>query len=323
MGRSSPPIANRFRALFGGDRTPPVIIAHRGDSSLAPENTLEAARLGWESGADAWELDIQLSRDGVPIVLHDESLLRTTNVATRFPSDGRASSGYLASDFDSCEIFTLDAGSWFLDASAPRSAARFGTGDALTAHQCSLYSSGDVRVPTLVQALRLTADLDWLVNIELKTFPNSNPALLDAVLAVVDETDTAHRVLISSFDHADVARAARLRPEIATGVLSTIPLHRPAEYVRHLVGADFYHPSTPVLGEACDPYRQQREAASLRIGDLVELHSAGIPVLAFTVNDDSPDGLAAHLVAAGVRGLFTDHPGRMRTLFGDTPRPSG
>src|SRR4051794_37261026 len=72
----------------------PLIIAHRGDSSHAPENTLEAALLGRDSGADAWELDVQLTRDGVPVVVHDETLLRTTDVARRFAGDPRGDDGF-------------------------------------------------------------------------------------------------------------------------------------------------------------------------------------------------------------------------------------
>src|SRR5262245_40461347 len=60
---------NRFLALLESPRDRPAIIAHRGDSFHAPENTLEAARLGWEAGAEAWEFDVQLTRDGVPVVL--------------------------------------------------------------------------------------------------------------------------------------------------------------------------------------------------------------------------------------------------------------
>ncbi len=59
----------------------PLNIAHRGASSLAPENTLAAARKAWEQGANAWELDTQLPEDGVLIVMHDDTLERTTNLA--------------------------------------------------------------------------------------------------------------------------------------------------------------------------------------------------------------------------------------------------
>jgi len=60
-------------------------IAHRGASSLAPENTLSAARKGLEAGADMWELDVQLTADGELIVIHDSTLKRTSNVEDVFP----------------------------------------------------------------------------------------------------------------------------------------------------------------------------------------------------------------------------------------------
>src|SRR5262249_33759263 len=98
---------NRFLTLLLSERDYPVIIAHRGDSFHAPENTIEAARLGWRSGAAAWELDVQLTRDGVPVVLHDESLARTTDVATKFAGDPRGGDGFHVSDFDFSEVRTL------------------------------------------------------------------------------------------------------------------------------------------------------------------------------------------------------------------------
>src|SRR5277367_6919432 len=100
MGSPTSRTENRFFALLKSPRNHPVIVAHRGDSYHAPENTLEAARLAWEAGAPAWEFDVQLTRDGVPVILHDESLLRTTNVATRFAGDPRGRDGFRIADFD-------------------------------------------------------------------------------------------------------------------------------------------------------------------------------------------------------------------------------
>ena len=62
-----------------------INVAHRGARSLAPENTLVAARLGLDAGADLWELDLALSRDLVPVVVHDDTLTRTSNAAEIFP----------------------------------------------------------------------------------------------------------------------------------------------------------------------------------------------------------------------------------------------
>ncbi len=88
------PQANRLLSLLLSGPEHPVIFAHRGDSFRAPENTLEAAEPGLGSRRSAWELDVQLTRDGVPIVLHDESLLRTTDVATKFAGDARGRTAF-------------------------------------------------------------------------------------------------------------------------------------------------------------------------------------------------------------------------------------
>jgi glycerophosphoryl diester phosphodiesterase len=309
-------LSSRFRAALFAQSSCPLVIAHRGDSSGAPENTLVAAQLGHDAGADAWEFDVHLTRDGAAVVIHDESLLRTTDVARRFAFDPRREAGYLVSQFDLEEILTLDAGTWFLDPDGGfRTASRFGTLSMLAREAKELFASGTVRVPTLVEALELTDRLDWLANVEVKSFPNTNSLLLDAVLAAVDKTGTASRVLISSFDHADVARAARRRPEIPTGVLASTPIERPSEYARDLVGAVTYHPSHLVLGAESDYYVRTPSASTLRTSDLASLKQANVPVLVYTVNDVSADGLAVHLAEAGVRGLFTDFPRSLRKLL--------
>lgn len=87
----------------------PAVIAHRGASYDAPESTLAAYLLARDLGADYLELDLQRSKDGVLFVLHDDSLLRTTDVAARFPERKHGT----ANDFTMAELKTLDAGSWF------------------------------------------------------------------------------------------------------------------------------------------------------------------------------------------------------------------
>ncbi len=304
---------NRFRDRIG--RGPPVVIAHRGDSAHAPENTLDAARLGHAAGAFAWELDVHLSRDGVPVVIHDESLMRTTDVASRFARDSRARCGFRVADFDWNEIRHLDAGSWFVGGDGrPRSAQAFGTMADLAPAALRRFESGSVRVPNLVEALELTRDLDWLVNVELKTFPEADPRLRHAVLAAIDATETTDRVLISSFDHEDVANIASTRPEIATGVLVETPLYREHAYVRGLVGADFLHLSAAAMGSGSRAYRSHPTPRGLRT---IDPDLPTVPRLVYTVNDARPDGLAAHLGSAGVSGVFTDDPRLARVLWPD------
>jgi glycerophosphoryl diester phosphodiesterase len=300
------------------------VIAHRGDSAHAPENTLEAARLAWLAGADAWEVDVQLSRDGVAVVLHDPSLVRTTDVALRFAGDARGRQGFHVSEFDWHELEALDAGSWFVaEQGADRGAAAFGTLDGLDESRRRFYRSGAIRVPSLLDALTLTVELEWLVNVEIKSFPEGPPGLVDAVLDAVERTGAADRVLLSSFDHRDLVRipdlAGPARPglmAIPRGALVAAPLAAPHRYLTELVGAQTYHVSTPCLGTESLAYRRQPSSASLRGEDLALLTQSGIPVLVYTVNDTRPGGLADHLAELGVAGLFTDDPGGVLARLG-------
>ncbi|MCQ6257798.1 glycerophosphodiester phosphodiesterase [Pseudomonas sp. Q11] len=104
-GEAAPP--KSLAALQGIPH--PAVIAHRGASFDAPETTAAAYKLARDLGADYLELDLQRSKDGVLFVLHDDSLLRTTDVATKFPERKDST----ANEFTMAELKTLDAGSWF------------------------------------------------------------------------------------------------------------------------------------------------------------------------------------------------------------------
>ena len=97
-----------------------ILVAHRGASAYAPEHTLESYQLALKQGADFVEQDLQITRDGVLVCLHDLTLERTTNVkdifSTRFREelvDGTPMRRWYVSDFALREIKQLDAGSWF------------------------------------------------------------------------------------------------------------------------------------------------------------------------------------------------------------------
>ena len=94
-----------------------ILVAHRGASAYAPEHTLAAYRLAIEQGADFVEQDLQISKDGVLVCLHDLTLERTTNVEEVFPeraaTDQKGRKVWNVSDFTLKELKTLDAGSWF------------------------------------------------------------------------------------------------------------------------------------------------------------------------------------------------------------------
>ena len=306
---------NRFLALLRSPRDRPLIVAHRGDSFHAPENTLEAARLGRQAGADAWEFDVQMTRDGVPILLHDESLHRTTDVAARFAGDPRGRDGFRVADFDLGEVRTLDAGSWFVaDDGGPRSARDFGTMDQLDRADVEHFRSGSVCIPTLEEALNFTGEQGWLANVEIKSFPDHPPGLLEKTLELIAATGTADRIVISSFDHDDVVGARREGHRYGLGILLFTPIHRLPDYAARTVGADTVHVSTEMLEAESVAYRRRRVAASLRHDIVAALRERDLSTLVYTVNHQAGGDLARHLAEIGVAGLFTDDPAALRLI---------
>lgn len=186
---------------------PPLIIAHRGWSARAPENTLSAFRLAMEFGVDGLELDVHMSRDGHVVVCHDERLERTT--------DGR---GHIV-EHSLEQLKQLDAGSWF-----------------------SKEYAGE-RIPTLRELLEGITKSKWrgLINIELKSGVVRYPGLEQAVADLVREFDLVEEVLISSFNHYSLVEIRRIASEIKTAPLYISGLYQPWEYARSL-GSQALHP---------------------------------------------------------------------------------
>lgn len=277
------------------------VVAHRGDCAHAPENTLEALAKGHDAGADACEIDVQLSRDGQPVVIHDDSLSRTTDVAVRFGADPRAARGFLVRDFDYAEIRTLDAGSWFLEGvGTERSAHWFGTLPEVSAEDRALFRSGRVRVPHLRECLELVVARAWRINVEIKSAGAFERPALDETLAEIARRAVANRVLISSFDHSVVSQAAASGLGVATGVLSEVLIDRPGRYVKEVVGADTFHLNADLV--LADHARSGWDQA------LADLRARGVPILVYTINEASR---AEHARIDGVNGVFTDDPRRL------------
>ncbi|ADG05153.1 glycerophosphodiester phosphodiesterase [Kyrpidia tusciae] len=168
--------------------------AHRGASAETPENTLAAFRRAVEIGVGGIELDVQLTRDGVPVVLHDPTLERTT--------DGRGWVG----DWTWSELRRLDAGAWF----HPRFAGE--------------------RIPTLAEALVAIPEEVW-INIELKTTPEVYRGLEEQVVNCV-RASGRRRIIYSSFDHSALERLQRIDPEARLGLLYDGFLLSPWKYAR-------------------------------------------------------------------------------------------
>ena len=132
-----------------------LLVAHRGASAYAPEHTLSSYRLAMEQGADYVEQDLAVTRDGVLICLHDESLERTTNVEELFPDRATtdAATGrrrWLAIDFTLAEIKRLDAGAWFGSAFAGEQVPTWDEAVAAVGTAAGLYP--ELKTPALYRA---------------------------------------------------------------------------------------------------------------------------------------------------------------------------
>ena len=141
----------------------PVNIAHRGASAYAPEHTLAAYQLALDMGADYVEQDLQLTRDGVLVCLHDTTLDRTTNVEEVFPDrsievEARGDTRHVwrVADFTLDEIKQLDAGSWFDEAFAGTTVPTFQEALDLVKGQAGIYP--ETKAPEAYEALGFTME---------------------------------------------------------------------------------------------------------------------------------------------------------------------
>jgi len=248
--------------------------AHRGASGYAPENTMPAFRLAWELGADGIELDVQLTKDGVPVVIHDETVNRTT--------DG---TGYVK-DFTLEELKKLNANKQF-------------------------PNYGRVEISTLAEVYEFISGTDMTVNVELKTNVFSYPGIEEKLLELAadvrrnagEEAKTeakggfgalyeepfCDRIVYSSFNHYSVKKIKELAPDAKIAFLYTDGFMNVAKY------ADIYngyavHPSvrgvrnTPVVEEA---------------------HAKGIRVHVWTVNEEADK---EEMTRLGVDAIITNYP---------------
>lgn len=159
------------------------VFAHRGACGYAPENTLEAFSLAMEQGADGIELDVQLTKDGVPVVFHDETVDRVTE-----------GSGWLK-DFTLSELKEFSV----LD----------GKFDGYK----------ECRIPTLKEVLELVKPGGMQVNIELKTGIYWYPEIEKKTVEVVKSCGMEERIIYSSFNHYSIQELKKIVPAAETAYL--------------------------------------------------------------------------------------------------------
>ena len=202
----------------------PIILAHRGFSELYPENSPLAFQMTVEkTAADGIESDVHMTRDGVPVIIHDDTVDRTTN-----------GSGYVR-DHTYQQLLELDIGAW----KAPAFAGQ--------------------RIWTLDQLLDFCRETGMLLNLELKNDFFFYEGLEQRVIEAVTRRQMQEQVFVSSFNHLSMQKFKELCPEIRTGLLYDKPLLRMDRYLEG-TNADHIHPRYRLiqnLPELTDLFRRR------------------------------------------------------------------
>ena len=225
----------------------PLIIAHRGSSARAPENTRAAFRAAIADGADGVEFDVRLARDGVPVVIHDPDLSRTAGRAER------------VSEMTSSELAGIDVGSWF--------------NSAFPTHERPSFA--EETIPSLRATLDLLDGFDGRIYIELKCTGEEAVELSRAVCDRIGASPMLGQIIVKSFT-LDVVPAIRRRcPNVRTAALFEPTLRTIAQKDKHIVA--------PAVECGAHELSLHYSLATRRLMKLAE--RAMLPVTVWTIDD--------------------------------------
>lgn len=169
----------------------PLIIAHRGASEVAPENTLAAFEKALADGAEGIEFDVRLAKDGVPVVFHDKDLLRIA---------GREN---LIKHFSAAELNKIDAGSWFNSEFPEKAQTDF----------------SNQKISTLEQTLDFLQDYKGVIYIELKSETSKIKKLSKAVCRLIKDSNLLPNIIVKSFNLDALPIIQKYCPKAKTAAL--------------------------------------------------------------------------------------------------------
>jgi len=279
------PLFKRRRPAIEHNRKP-LVIAHRGASGFAPENTLAAFKLAIALGADGIEMDAQLSADGQAVVIHDARVNRTTNATG------------LVAGFTAAELQKLDAGEWFERRLTKRPRLR-----ATLEHEMAFLNRDGMNppvepVPTLESVLALLAPAKLpRVYIEFKGSQASRQALVETVISLVRQFRMERAATLLSFDHESVRLAKQMAGEIRTAATFSIAGRRLIT-ARSIIRA--------AQSVDADEAALHYGLATRRTVDA--LHEQRLVVSAWTANSRL---VMRRLAACGVDSIMTNYPKRL------------
>jgi glycerophosphoryl diester phosphodiesterase len=177
--------------MSGDNNHKPLIIAHRGSSALAPENTFAAFKQAIRDGADGVEFDVRLARDRVPVVIHDATLQRTAGFSGR------------VSGYSSHELGKIDVGTWFNKKHPSKARKEFSA----------------ETVPALSDLLDLLRETKGLIYLEMKCSKKTCDALVESIAEMIGNSDLLPRIIVKSFNLEALTKFRARLPEAHIAVL--------------------------------------------------------------------------------------------------------
>ncbi|MFA6137885.1 MAG: glycerophosphodiester phosphodiesterase family protein [Sulfurimonas sp.] len=260
-----------------------LIGAHRGARALRPENTLSALQMA-VGHSDFMEVDVQFSSDKIAVIMHDETLFRTTNVSEIESFESRTS--YRVCNFSYEELCMLDYGSWFYRKDPFRQIAKGKVNLAEIANKREALL-------TLHETLQFVKENNLFINVEIKDVHDSlsDEEVVNIIAREIENLHVQELVLLTSFRHEYLPLCKAKLPNVATAAL--VAKKHPKADIKELIG---YLNSLQVDGYHLENKHVYKELVS-------KLHAAGFFVNVYTVNNPLRQ---KELFEMGVNGLFSD-----------------
>lgn len=257
----------------------PLILGHRGASAVAPANTLAAFARAIRDGADGIEFDVRLSRDQVPVVIHDASLKRTGLVDK------------LVGELTAEELQKIDVGHWFVKG--------FAKGSNRSVQNPPVSYAGE-KLSTLAQVFELFSMNNGLLYVEMKCEPREGAALAAEVVRLTNETEMADRVVVESFDLSAVAAVKKIDAKIRTAAVFRPRLSHPISTLRRLRMVDL------ARQYGADEIALHYTLASARV--IEKAKEEGLEIVVWTVDDPK---WILHARSLGIKALIANNPALM------------
>jgi glycerophosphoryl diester phosphodiesterase len=256
-----------------------LLIAHRGARAFRAENTLSAFEKA-VGKCDAIEFDVGFSKDGVALILHDDTLERTSDVQNH----PEFFEPFRLVDYTYEELLKLDFSSWFLQTD-PFLSIKNGLVSSLELEKLPIQ-----RILKLEELLVFLRQNDMYANLEIKDLSGTKfeTTGVEEILKILKKTNTQERILISSFNHKHLQEAYKLSPNIPLAAL--VENEHPQDLIEYLTSLHVkaYNPDFEITDEAL----------------IKELKRAGFFVNVFTVNEKSD---IKKLFNWGAKSVFSDY----------------